>query len=346
MLSHPNQRTGPCSHWPVILIRTSGCAILSLAQELPRVGCGQRFGTPWAIHNYCCFFISDLKTSNVVIMTKLFHCAVLSAALIAANALSAADADPAPNISPLSLSVGVDFVTSYVFRGYIVSDTGFIAQPWGQLNYAAFKSDSLTITPYVGSWNDVQQNSPSGSSSWYESDVYGGVDVGLGDFTLGAIYTFYTYPDQGADEIQELGVKFSYNDAGLMEKAGIPIVFKPYAAWYFETSDPAGRHQYVELGLNPSYTMKTVPVTFSLPLAIGLSPSGYYRNSDGHNAPVGYVSAGAFVSYALPISAKWGSWSIYGGATWYDMAAYSTRTYNDEDASHWLVGKVGVSMSY
>ena len=277
--------------------------------------------------------------------TRLYSLSIITA-LAVAHAGLAADAEPAGNTSPLSLNAGVDFVTSYVFRGYIVSDTGFIAQPWGQLNYTAWKDDSLTITPYVGTWNDVQQNAPSGSSSWYESDIYGGVDVGLGDFTLGAVYTFYTYPGDGADEIQELGFKFSYNDARLMENTGIPIVFKPYAAWYFETSDPAGRHQYVEVGANPSYKLKAIPVTLSLPLAIGLSPSGYYTNANGNNASVGYMSVGAYATYALPIPARWGSWSVYGGATWYEMAAHSTRTYNGEDADHWLVGKIGVSMSY
>lgn len=279
-------------------------------------------------------------------MRKLLASVALAAALVVPQIGRAADAEPAPNTGALSLSAGTDFVTSYVFRGYIISDTGFIAQPWGQVNAAAYKSDSLTITPYVGVWNDFQGTIPAGTSSWVESDLYGGVDFGVGDFTLGAIYTFYTYPGNGFSEVQELGFKATYNDAKLTEQASIPFAFKPYAAWYFETADPAGKHQYAEIGMNPSYTFKDTPVTITVPVAFGFSPSGYYTKSDGSNAPFGYVSIGGFVSYALPLPAKWGAWSVYGGATYYNLAAYSEQTSDGHNATSWVAGKAGLVLAY
>lgn len=282
-------------------------------------------------------------------MRKLLASVALAAAVAVPQIGRAADAEStSPNTGALSLSGGMDLVTAYVFRGAEVSDTGVILQPWAQLNAAAYKSDSLTITPYIGFWNDIQsvEQAPS-TSEWFELDAYGGVDFGVGDFTIGAIYTFYTYPGNAFQTIQELGFKVSYNDSKLCEKAGLPIQFKPYAAWYLETDDPNGASdQYVELGVNPTIPLKDSPFSFNFPLTVGLSPDGYFLTNDGNNEPFGYVSIGAFANYALPFASKWGAWNLYAGATYYYLNASSLKHANGEDTDYQLVGKAGIAFVY
>lgn len=292
-------------------------------------------------------------------MRKMISSVAIAAALVVPTIVRAADAtpttatavaapaaapaaEPAVNTGALSLSGGVDIPSQYVFRGYQISDTGFIAQPWAQLNVAAYKADSgMTITPYIGLWTDMQSTPADGSNSaWQEADVYGGVDFGVGDFTLGVIYTFYTYPGGLAATNQELGLKATY-----AEKTDLPVTFKPYIAWYFELDNPAGQ-QYAEVGANPTYAIKDTPFSISVPIALGFSPEGYYTNDSGGNVPFGYVSIGGYVNYALPVASKWGAWNVYAGLTYYYLNATSARDSNGGDTTYQLLAKGGIAFTY
>lgn len=289
-------------------------------------------------------------------MRKMISSVAIAAALVVPTIVRAADAtpatatavaapaaapaaEPAVNTGALSLSGGMDVVTSYVFRGYEISDTGFIAQPWVQLNAAAYKNENMTITPYIGLWNDVQ-GTPVGTNDWQEADVYGGIDCGVDDFTIGVVYTFYTYPGNIAPTNQELGFKLSYAD-----KTELPFQIKPYAAWYFEVDNPSGV-QYAELGATPTYNIKDTPFSVTVPIAFGFSPDGYFLNNDGNNEPFGYVSIGGYLNYALPVASKWGAWNVYAGLTYYYLNATSARDAAGEDTTYELVGKGGISFSY
>lgn len=281
-------------------------------------------------------------------MRKLLASVALAAALVVPGVLRAAEeASEKVDISPFSLSAGVDYVTSYVFRGYELTDTGTIIQPFVQLNAKVHESDSLTITPYIGTWNSIQSDYEPGEGQWYESDIYGGIDFGMNKFTLGVIYTYYSYPDNAFGTTQEVGVKLSYDDTDASKDIGLPFALKPYAAWYIEISDENGdQDQYAEVGINPSIAPEDWPVSFNFPIAVGLSPNGYFADDDGSNELFGYASVGAFATYALPISEKFGAWSIYGGATYYFLSADSVQNGAGEDTDYEIVGKVGLTFAY
>ncbi len=282
-------------------------------------------------------------------MRKLLASVALAAALVAPQGVRAAEEEAKPNTGALSLSGGVDYVTAYIFRGFEYQDAGLIYQPYAQLNIAAYSKDDFSITPYVGLWNSIHERSEPGDGNWWEEDVYGGVDVKVGSWTIGGIYTFYTYPNNAAEEVQEAGLKLSYDDTALAEKVGLPVALNPYVGWYIETSDGNTSDtalQYAEVGINPSFELKGTPISFNFPIAAGFSMHDYYFNDSGSNQPFGFVSAGAYATVALPVPAKFGSWSLYGGATYYYLNADSLQTFEEKSRDYEVAGKAGITFAY
>ena len=290
-------------------------------------------------------------------MSKWLASVALTGALMVPVFVRAEEQAPAVNSGNLSVSGGVDYVTQYYFRGQLSSPSGVILQPYGQLNVAAYKGDTFSITPYIGTWNDVQDTSihndtpgtPAGK--WWESDVYGGVTWGLpANFKLDTLYTFYTSPSDAFKTVGEFGVKLAYDDSAIM-KDKVPFTIQPYVAYYVQTFNDSGSDvaQYAEIGLTPTVPLGNTKLIATFPLACGFSPDGTYFNSDGTNASFGYWSAGAFLSYPLPIGAKWGAWTITGGATYVKSDAFSAKfaaydgTTKNNDA---VVGKVSLTFAY
>lgn len=283
-------------------------------------------------------------------MRKVFKNLVLAAAL-AVPSISFAE-EAAPNTGALSIGGGVDFVTAYIFRGGVNESDGLIAQPYATLSVKAHESDSLSVTPFVGIWNSIHSETDANpahggsDSNWYESDVFAGIDFKFGDFTVSPIYTFYTYPGDSFETIEEIALKVAYNDTKLMEKAGLPITLSPYLVYAYETSDGNGsQDQYLELGITPSYAVPDTALTLSLPIVVGLSVDDYFLDDSGDNEFFGYVSAGLAASYSLPVPAKFGAWTLTGGVYYYSFNADSLKAMNDGDDSI-VMGKVGLSFLY
>ena len=75
---------------------------------------------------------------------------------------------------------------------------------------AALSAPRDLVNAYVATWNSFHEektgfDGTGGPSTWYESDLYGGVDVVAGPVTVGVVYTFYTYPNGAFETIQEIG---------------------------------------------------------------------------------------------------------------------------------------------
>ena len=281
-------------------------------------------------------------------MRKVLASVALAAAVIVPSLASAAEEEKAPNTGALSLSGGADYVSEYFFRGVKQTPAGFIVEPWAQLNVSAYKTDDLSITPYVGTWNNVQDTKPAGTSKcWTESDIYGGIDVGLpAGFKVGAIYTLYTSPSDAFKTSGELGGKLSYDDTEVMKKIGSPVTIQPYAAWYYLTfNDGGGTNQYAELGLTPTVAIGDTKLTATLPIVAGFSPDGTYQKASGKNTGFGYWSVGAFLGYPLPLPAKFGTVTVNGGVTYIQDVATSARAANNNDG-HEVIAKIGMAFSY
>ena len=103
---------------------------------------------------------------------------------------TAAASQPAPDPpapKPVTLTVGMDFPSAYMFRGLFQEDSGFIGQPFVDVGIAAYSGDGAvkSVTINAGIWNSFHSG-PSGSgndddrSAWYEADFYGAVTFQVG----------------------------------------------------------------------------------------------------------------------------------------------------------------------
>ena len=259
-----------------------------------------------------------------------------------------------PNPGALTLTGGLDWTTAYFFRGYNQEDTGLILQPYATITAALVSNDNFTLNGYVGTWNSFHDKktaaSGNGNSSWYESDLFGGLDFVFGKFTIGTVYTFYTYPNGAFHTIQEIGFKVAYDDTDFMKDKGIGFGLKPYAAVYFETDDGNGTEDsYLEFGITPSFGVGNVagkPVTIAVPVVLGCSIDDYYLDSSGDNEFFGYGSVGLFASIPLGETGKFGTWTLTGGVQFIELFADSAEIVNDGGKSNEFLGKVGVSFAY
>lgn len=295
-------------------------------------------------------------------MKDLFRGLALSA-LVAFSPVSAlaqdAQADvvveaeePAVNSGAISLSGGFDLATAYFFRGYNQEDQGLIVQPFLNLYFTLSDSETNPVTAYIGTWNSFHEEKtgadPGSFGAWYESDLYAGVDVGLGGgFTIGAIYTLYAYPNGAFDTIEELGFKLSYDDTG---KLGLPFALKPYVGVYFETDDDNGSEDtYLEVGIAPTvYTFNEssdTPISLTVPVAVGMSLDDYYFDNGGDEEFLGYFSVGLAASMPLKLPSSFGEWSLNASVTWLQLLADGLETANNDDSTE-IIGKIGLSFAY
>ena len=260
-----------------------------------------------------------------------------------------------PNTGKLSVSAGIDFTTAYFFRGYNQEDQGLIAQPYANIYAKLIANEDLTATAYVGTWNSLHSehtfsNAGGGPDSWYESDFLAGVDVASGAFTLGLIYTVYTYPNGAFETIQELGAKVTWDDSEVL-KDNIGFALKPYVAIYAETSDGNGSEDwYGEVGINPGvYTVNEdgrYPVSLSVPVTVGFSLKDYYFDDGGDETFLGYGSMGLTAGVPMAfIPEDYGTWTLTGSVQYIHLFAETLDDLNAGD--DWdVIGKVGISVAY
>jgi hypothetical protein len=275
--------------------------------------------------------------------------------VLAQDAAATAEVEvPDPNTGALTLTGGLDYTTAYFFRGYNQEDTGLILQPYVTVTAALASNDNFALNGYLGTWNSFHEKktlaAATGPDTWYESDLFGGLDFVFGKLTLGTVYTFYTYPNGAFNTIQEIGFKIAYDDTDFMKGHGIDFALKPYAAVYIETSDGNGTEDtYLELGIAPSFAVGNVAgkgVTLSVPVVLGCSLDDYYLDNSGDDEFLGYGSVGLFASIPICENGKFGTWTLTGGVQYIQLFADSAENVNDGGEDNEILGKVGVSFAY
>ena len=94
--------------------------------------------------------------------------------------VSAQDPTPADhNPGSLTVTGGIDFLNTYMFRGIRQDDSGLIAWPYADLAVAAFSGDGglKSVGVNVGIWNSLHSgptgsDNPTNGKMWYESDLW------------------------------------------------------------------------------------------------------------------------------------------------------------------------------
>ncbi len=266
-----------------------------------------------------------------------------------AESLVADDAEE----SRFHLSLGADFTTAYFFRGFRYEDSGLIAQPYVDASFDLFSSEDATISLAFGNWNSFQSEATDAMTSdgfgkyWYETDLYAGLGLTLGNWELEALYYFYISPSDAFETVQEVYMSAAYDDSELMGAWSL----KPSAVLAVETgahANDGGRNGiYLELGISPGFSiedgaMEGIEIAF--PVSVGLSLSDYYEGENGENDTYGYTSVGATLMLPLGSDASSSSWTLTVGVQGLFLGDVTSESNNDNHYK--VIGTVGISVEF
>ena len=262
-------------------------------------------------------------------------------AVVAALALTVGTAS-AQNEGKVSVGAGIDFSSSYYFRGIVQETGGLIAQPYLEAGLSLFEGENGSVSLAAGTWSSLHSVGDAGfdgaPASFYETDFYAGLGFGFANgFGADVTYTAYMSPRGSWGTVKELAIGLSHDD-----------VIAPYITLAFEIDgSAAGDNEgtYLELGIEPSLALDDAPVGVSFPVAIGLSPSDYY-DPDGVNETFGFFSVGAMLG--VPISgvpAEFGSWEFTAGVQLLFFGDV-LKTINDSDDGVQPIAIFGLSLGY
>jgi hypothetical protein len=271
-----------------------------------------------------------------------------AAALQAAAPAAPAAAQPAPDPpapKPVTLTVGADFPTAYMFRGIFQEDKGFIMQPFVDVGIAA--APGVTIN--TGLWNSVHSG-PSGSDNedgrgaWYETDFYASATFQFGKVKPGVLYTAYTSPNDAFATVHEIAAVVAFDDSG----SSFPV--NPKAILAFEVDGRADggskRGTYLELGVRPVVPLGAhpkYPLTLAIPAKFGFSLRQYYEGANG-NDNFGYFDLGGILSVPLAFMNGKTTWEIHGGVDILWLGE-NMKALNSGDGVK-AIGVIGFSMIY
>lgn len=265
-----------------------------------------------------------------------------------------------PFMDSISVEATLDYVSQYFFRGYeqLDSDQGLVFQPGVSISFDLTEDVSATL----GTWGSIHTDLPSGNTNpgnWFEQDYYGSIDFSLGDFTASAGLIHYTFPAGPSGEISEVTFGLSYDDSDLLGDLAI----NPYIFYALEIKDSVtntafdSEDTYLEIGGALSFDMAEhydIPIVWSVPIAVGLSPSGYYPDGSatGGDNIWGFTSVGLFGE--VPLSAilnydKWmAAWDLRFGVTLYLLNADVPMTDDTADSAdnYQFVATVGISREW
>ncbi len=222
-------------------------------------------------------------------------------------------------LSHLSGSMGFDFTNAYYFRGILQERDSLIAQPWGELYYSIFQSEDGPIHDISvggGVWASFHTEETLASDnpkSLYEVDWYPALSISLpAGVSLTTIYYFYTSPNDAFKTAQELNFNLGWDDSEVLGRFSL----QPYVNLAIETKNsalPPNQGVGLQLGVEPTLyevPIEDYPITFTLPVEIGLSLNDYYERASGSESTFGYLSFGMSASIPLAfIPEGFGSWS-------------------------------------
>ncbi len=283
-------------------------------------------------------------------------CALALAALSLAPAAFAGDGKDVKETKVLKEAVkescitgdlGVTIPTEYITRGLVLENQGVIAQPYLDLYFKLYQGTGFVnkVTFNLGIWSSIHshtqpQPTTSTTQAWYEFDYTPGIAITFAkNFTLTASYFEFDSPADAFLTARSLNFNLAYDDTDLLGA----FALHPHFTYLYELTAPgfAGlgpNGSYYEFGLAPSHTFG--PVTFSIPLTVGLGSNGFYAGQT-----FGYASAGLQVSIPLSFVPEcYGKWTFSGGYTYYELGDnVADATATGHESHHVLQGAVGLT---
>jgi hypothetical protein len=257
---------------------------------------------------------------------------------------------------PLSLSLTLDWVSGYYWRGIVSENSGFILQPGATLTWAAIENEDVSLEFNVGTWHSFHSIAEASGTEnefvkhWYETDVSGGMELGVGAWSIAGVYQYYGSASESFDSVQAIDVTLGYDDSECLGDWAV----QPYVMYSFEIgadgSDGADldRGQYLELGIEPGYEWepkgdagRTISLTF--PTSVGLSLGDFYQDETGDDDTFGFAQSG--VKASIPMG-EWagGDWSLIVGMSLMYLGDHAAE-YND-DQELVIIGSIGIAAEF
>ena len=233
---------------------------------------------------------------------------------------------------------------------------GLIIQPYVTITFDLVDKRQLhaqRATSARGTASTRRRPAPTatGPSAWYESDIFGGLDYVFGKFTVGAVYTLYTYPNGAFDTIQEIGFKVGYDDTDMHEGQGSASrSSRTPASTSRPTTATAPRTPTSKSASRRRSTRSSdggdQPISLSVPIAVGMSLDDYYLDDGGDNELLGYGSHRPGRQHAAGAAANVRHLDADRRRQYLQLFADSVETANDGGDDNEIIGKVGVSFAY
>ncbi len=255
--------------------------------------------------------------------------------------------EPSTTDRRVTVLAGLDVTNAYFSRGLRQEDRGVIVQPYATVGVDFVRSEEWTAQAYVGTWNSVHDRKTGAGTTdqtrakWYEADLYFGVEVEHGAWSLGLQYGWFMSPSDAFGTVEELQVTAGFDD----EEALGPWALSPTAVLVVETgdgtSDGLAKGGYLQLSVEPGVDIEQEVVSelrLSVPVVLGLSAWDYYEDADGDNR-YGSTSIGAKLSCTLHESDAWGKVEAYAAVNLLHLGPLG-RDMNDgeETAVVWSCG--------
>ncbi len=292
------------------------------------------------------------KTMNVC--RKLAWMAGVAALLVGSLPATAAAQDD-PNPGAITFTGGLDFPSTYYFRGIRQEvDPGLTMWPFGDLGIALGSGDGAikSVGVNVGVWNSLHTGSSGEGDIHYEQDFYTTLSLGFGGgVTLGTTYTAYTSPNNLFGTVKELSFKVSKSHM-LAPYGLIAIEFDDEDEPGGQADGGAGAGTYLELGIGPTFPLLADGSTLTIPVKLGMSLSNYYElpGAVEEDKKFGFFDIGALVTVPLTgVPARFGSWNVHAGADFL-LLGDTTEAFNvnadGETSGSGFVALFGIGLSY
>ena len=233
----------------------------------------------------------------------------------------------------------------YIYHGYVADDHQPVVQPEAGFQAQFFEGNGwLTSVSFVFSaFNSIQfydqgvSNHDQPVRSWYEAQFEPGFAVVLAkDFTVTAKYIRFESPNGAFVSSNAIQLQLEIDDTRWLGA----LALHPSLTWFapIKIGTEAGSEEghYFELGIEPEYTMNEkskLPITVSLPVALGLGDQHYYAGRH-----FGFFAAGVSVTVGLAfIPESFGKWSVGVSGTYYRLGRTSAEFTNGGDEHETLV---------
>lgn len=270
---------------------------------------------------------------------------VVTLGLLAVSAAAHAQQPADPNPGNITLTTGIDFPSTYVFRGIVQeSNPRVTAQPYGEVGLRFHSGSSgliRSVAVNVGLWNSLQTGSSGlrgpADRVWYEERVYSSLTLGLGGGTsVATTYIAYTSPIGVFPTVREINFKVSA--ASWVAPYGILAVELDRQA-----DGGSNEGTYLELGAGPSWSIGGSRWRVAIPLKLGLSLKDYYELGAKDNR-FGFFDIGGLLTVPLGLPSGFGSWNLHGGV---DALRFgdTTKAFNGGERSK-VVASGGIGLSY